>query len=269
MLCHGGVSFCVMSRTSKAQHRRCFPGGLKLRAPGHAWGRQTISILLIAIYREEEQLVCISLDGNYGALDLHCTVPWETLASSGAARGGSGASDGTRASQTHPLRGLLAGGIFLSSPKPGNTSMTATPGRRETDVRAGLCSDFGGASRLFGSFTDPRAALGLNSAGTVIHGAPNFCLKTEPMGHVKPPLKAASALASSGRPSRHCCASSPEKWEPTVYVVDWLFHMKDKLSPLIWSHSVTSSDNNSWLPAMLYLYCLCHPKAFQIHASMV
>lgn len=127
VLCPSGVSPCVMSRTSKAQHGLCLPGGLKLRAPGHTWVRQPVSILLIAIYREREKLVCICLGGIYGALDLHCTVPWETLASSGADRVGSGASDGTGAGQTLLLRGLS--GIFLSSsPKPGNMSGTAMPG---------------------------------------------------------------------------------------------------------------------------------------------
>lgn len=57
-----------------------------------------------------------------------CTVLWETLASSGAARVGSGAGHGTRAGETLLLRGLLDGGIFLSSfPKPENMSVTATP----------------------------------------------------------------------------------------------------------------------------------------------
>jgi len=74
VLCPSGVSPCVMSRTSKAQHRLCLPGGLKLRAPGHAWGRQITSVLPTVIYRGEENLVCICLDGIYGALDLHCAM---------------------------------------------------------------------------------------------------------------------------------------------------------------------------------------------------
>lgn len=132
---------------------------------------------------------------------------------------------------------------------------------------------FGGDQQALWVIHRPGASPGLEQCRNDDSQCPKSLPKTEPMGRVKPPLKAASAPASSGRLSRHCCASSPEKQEPTVYVVDWLFHMKDKLPLFTWkgvqvrSHTATSNDTDGWLPPVLYLYCLCHPKAFCEHGA--